>query len=179
MIRRVLHRIAHSLSARILGVFLLTALVYGFASRYAVELVLDRDYLREVVGAHISLHTSYFLRDLGSPPDIELARAITDTNPLDIRIQGPNVDWTSDPDFPDAEVMNFETSDLFDRVRDNLLASSDQNHELEDVGFARYKDHSFVKIEIDGYRITLASPQIAVIPGPSFTTPIIGLISAS
>lgn len=177
MIRRVLHRIAHSLSARLLGVFLLTALVYGFVSRYAVELVLDRDYLREVVGAHISLHTAYFLTDLGSPPDIERAREIADTNPLDIRIQGPGVDWTSDPDFPDAEVMKFETSDLFDRVRENLLAASDQNRQLEDVGFARYQDHSFVKIEIDGYRITLASPPIAVIPGPSFATPIIGLIS--
>jgi signal transduction histidine kinase len=177
MIRRVIHRIAHSLSARLFGVFLMTALVYGFASRYAVELVLDRDYLREVVGAHISLHTTYFLRDLGSPPDIERAKAITDTNPLDIRIKGPGVDWASDPDFPDAAVMKFETSDLFDRVRDNLLESTDEPSRLEDVGFARYNDHSFVKIEIDGYRITLASPQIAVTPGPSLATPIIGLIS--
>jgi signal transduction histidine kinase len=181
MIRKALHRIAHSLSARLLGVFLLTALVYGFSARYAVELVLDRDYLREVVGSHISLHTTYFLRDLGSPPDIERAKAIADTNPLDIRIQGPGVDWSSDPNFPDAGVMHFETSDLFDRVRDNLFQSGDRAGEeqsrLEDVGFARYGDHSFVKIEIDGYRIMLASPEIAVSPAPDLATPIIGLIS--
>jgi signal transduction histidine kinase len=181
MIRKIIHRIAHSLSARILGVFLLTALLYGFSARYAVELVLDRDYLREVVGAHISLHTTYFLRDLGSPPDIERARAITDTNPLDIRIQGPDTDWTSDPDFPDADAMQFETSDLFDRVRENLLASGNRDGEgqnvLQDVGFARYQDHSFVKIDIDGYQIMLASPKIAVIQEPNLATPIIGLIS--
>jgi signal transduction histidine kinase len=181
MIVKALHRIAHSLSARLFGVFLLTALVYGFSARYAVELVLDRDYLREVVGSHISLHTTYFLRDLGSPPDIERAKVIADTNPLDIRIQGPGVDWSSDPNFPDAGVMHFETSDLFDRVRDNLIQSGDRAGEeqvrLEDVGFARYEDHSFVKIEIDGYRITLVSPEIAVSPGPDLATPIIGLIS--
>jgi signal transduction histidine kinase len=182
MIRKVIHRIAHSLSARLLGVFLMTALVYGFAARYAVELVLDRDYLREVVGSHISLHTTYFLRDLGSPPDIERAKAITDTNPLDIRIQGPDIDWMSDPDFPDPGSMQFETSRLFDRVHENLSGFDDRDGEgqgsrLEDIAFSRYRDHSFVKIEIDGYRITLASPPIAVTPGPDLATPIIGLIS--
>ena len=46
-----------------------------------------RDYLREMVGAHISLHTNYIIRDLGSPPSIERAKAITDTIPMDIRIE--------------------------------------------------------------------------------------------
>jgi signal transduction histidine kinase len=177
MIRRILHLIAHSLSARILGVFFLTALAYGFASRYAVELVLDRDYLREIVGAHISLHTTYFVQDLGSPPSIERAEAITATNPMDIKIQGPGMDWSSDPDFPDADEMEFSTSDFFDRVREGIFASSGPDVRLEDMAFARYQDHSYVKIDIDGYRILLSSPKIAIKPGPNLATPIIGLIS--
>ena len=82
MIGRMVGKIAHSLSARLLGIFLLTAVIYGFASSYAVTLVLDRDYLREMVGAHISLHTTYLIRDLGSPPSIERAKAIIATNPM-------------------------------------------------------------------------------------------------
>ena len=177
MIRTIINRVVHSLSARLLGIFLLTALMYGFASRYAVELILDRDYLREVVGAHISLHTSYFLRDLGSPPSIERARAITATNPLDIRIQGPDIDWSSDPDFPDSAVMQFETSDFVERVRQNIFDSADQTGRLEDMGFARYQGHSFVRMDIGGYRVMIASPKIVVTPRPNLTAPIIGLIA--
>jgi len=177
MMGRILQLIARSLSARILGVFLVTALVYGFASRYAVELVLDRDYLREIVGAHIALHTTYFVQDLGSPPSIERAEAITATNPMDIRILGPGLDWSSDPDFPDAGDMEFTTSDFLDRVREGIFASSGQDVRLEDMGFARYQDHSFVMIDLDGYRIMMASPKIAIRPGPNLATPIIGLIS--
>ena len=100
MIRRLLHAIGHSLSARLLGVFLITSLIYGFASRYAVELVVDRHYLREVISAHVALHMNYLVQDLGSPPEIEKARRITDDHPMDIRILGPGVDWASDPQFP-------------------------------------------------------------------------------
>lgn len=177
MIGRMVGKIAHSLSARLLGIFLLTAVIYGFASSYAVTLVLDRDYLREMVGAHISLHTTYLIRDLGSPPSIERAKAIIATNPMDMRIQGPDMDWASDVNFPDAAVLEFETSDFSERIRELMSQSSHPNVELKDVSFARYQDHSYAKIDIDDYRIMLASPKIATIPGPNLTTPIIGLIS--
>lgn len=177
MMRRIVKAVAHSLSARLLGIFLLTAMAYGVASRYAVELVLDRDYLREIVGAHVTLHTTYFLQDLGSPPNIERAKEITDTNPFDIRILGPGIDWASDAGFPDASAMEFETSDFAERLRDSVLESSDQASRLEDLGFARYGNHSFVKVDIDGYRIMLASPKIATDLGPNLTTPIIVVIS--
>jgi signal transduction histidine kinase len=177
MIARIVRKIAHSLSARLLGIFLLTALVYGVASRHAVELVLNRDYLREMIGGHISLHTTYLIRDLGSPPDIERARAITATNPMDIRIQGPGLDWTSDADFPEAVDIEFETTESTGRIRELIFQSSDPNVHLEDVGFARYQGHTFAKIDIDGYRIMLASPKIATDPGPNLTPWILALIS--
>jgi hypothetical protein len=69
MIRRFIHGIGHSLSARLIAIFLITSLVYGIASRYAVDLVLDRHYLGEVISAHVALHANYLVQDLGSPPD--------------------------------------------------------------------------------------------------------------
>lgn len=177
MMRRFLRRIAHSLSARLLGIFLLTALVYGFASRYAVELVLDTDYLREMVGSHVSLHTTYFLRDLGIPPSIERAREITESNPLDIRLRGPDLDWASDPNFPRRELLEFQPSSFFDAVDTTFSAGSPQQGVLKRMEFARFQDHSYVNIELQGYEIMIVSPKIAVKPAPNWTTPIIGLIS--
>jgi len=72
----VIKEISRSLSARLLGIFILTALVYAFVGRFVYLLVLDQDYLREVIGAHISLHADYVLSDIGSPPNIERAKAV-------------------------------------------------------------------------------------------------------
>ena len=179
MMPKFLHRIAHSLSARLLGIFLLTSLVYGFASRYAVELVLDRDYLRETIGSHVSLHTTYFIRDLGIPPSVERAKAITATNPLDIRLRGPDLDWASDPDFPRPEMLDFRPSEFFEDqdVEMNFADDGQPPAGLRNLGFTRFQDHSYVSIEVGQYEIIIASPKISVVPAPNLTTPIIGLIS--
>ena len=84
-------RVLRSLSARLIIIFLLTSALYGAGSRYAVELVLDQDYLREIVGAHMGRYTSYLLDDLGYPPSVERAKAIIRDNPYDMRIDGPTV----------------------------------------------------------------------------------------
>ena len=99
----MIKEISRSLSARLLGIFILTAIVYGVVGRFVYLLVLDQDYLRQVVGAHISLHADYVLDDIGSPPSIERAKAITQRVPVDIRISGPGIDWTSDPTFPQLD----------------------------------------------------------------------------
>ena len=146
MIRRILHPIAHSLSARLLGIFLLTALLFT-ASRRAMPWTwfwTATICVRWSAG-HISLHTTYLLRDLGSPPSIERARAISESNSMDIRIQGPDVDWSSDPNFPDASEMcsSRPVISLSIASKPGIFESSeDGNARLEDVGFARYKDHS-------------------------------------
>ena len=82
----MIRQITRSLSARLLAIFLITSIVYAFASRFTIDLVLDRDYLREMIGAHISLHTNYFISDLGIPPDIERAQEIVDSNPIELML---------------------------------------------------------------------------------------------
>ena len=58
----MIKEISRSLSARLLGIFILTAIVYAVVGRFVYLLVLDQDFLREVVGAHISLHADYVLK---------------------------------------------------------------------------------------------------------------------
>lgn len=178
MIRTFFYRIAHSLSARLLGIFLVTAVLYGLSARFAVELVLDRDYLREMVGSHIALHTTYFLRDLGLPPSTERAAVIAANNPMDIRIVGPGVDWASDPEFPDLEHVHFEPSSYFEDVKKDVFQTPEGADVFTTLAFARYDEHSFVRVYVGDYRIVLASPKIATRPPTALApTIIIGLIS--
>jgi signal transduction histidine kinase len=176
--RKLLHRIAHSLSARLLGIFLITSLIYGFSARFAVELVLDRDYLREMIGSHIALHTTYFLRDLGLPPSIERATEIAATNPMDLRIVGPDIDWSSDPAFPDLRDVDFRPSQFFKDVQKNVYETPDGSDVFATLAYASFDEHSFVRVYVGDYRIVIVSPKIAVKPGSDLTAPIlIGLIS--
>jgi len=175
--RKILHRIAHSLSARLLGLFLITAVVYGLSARFAVELVLDRDYLREMIGSHIALHTTYFLRDLGLPPSTERAAEIVATNPLDIRIIGPDIDWSSDPAFPELQHVEFRPSQFFADIQKDVYETPDGSDILATLAYASFNDHSFVRVYVGDYRIVIASPKIAVQPGPNLAAPLVGLLS--
>jgi signal transduction histidine kinase len=166
-----------SLSARLLGVFLLTSIIYGAVSRYAVDLVLDRDYLREIVGAHIALHTNYVMQDLGYPPSIERAKAITSDNPFDIMIQGPTQNWSSDPNFPAMAEIPFEPSEFVERLKNSDSEGHAWAKTLTQLGFARFDRHSYVRIDQGDYVVVFASPKIADRPPPDLTWPIIGLIS--
>ena len=183
MIRRLIHGIGHSLTARLIGIFVITSLVYVFASRYAVELVVDRHYLREVISAHVSLHVDYLVDDLGSPPDIEKARSIVEQRPMDIRILGPGLDWASDPAFPSLDALRASMEPdqphmFYDQVQNASTDSPAWADTLRQMYFTRYDDHSFILLEKDGYQIVFASPKIARQAAIyDLTTPLIGLIS--
>jgi len=170
-------RIARSLSARLLLVFLLTSVVYGLASRSAVDLVLDTDYLREIIGAHMSLHSNYMLRDLGYPPSIERAEALANANPLDIRIDGPGIGWASDPNFPDPDELAFEPSQFVDPADISSADGRQMEREPTQLDFARYEGHSFTQIVEGDYRIIIVTPKLAEVTPPNLAWPIIGLIS--
>jgi len=175
--RNVIHRVTNSLSARLLGIFLITAFVYGITARFAVELVLDRDYLREMIGSHVALHTKYLLQDIGHPPSVDRAQQLVQDNAMDIQIRGPGVDWASDPNFPPDDALHYEPSEFFNHLDFDRETWSEQKDLLRDMGFTRYQDHSYVKIDLEDYEITIASPKISTIPGPNLTTPLIGVIS--
>lgn len=183
MIRRWVHSIGHSLTARLIGIFLVTSLVYVIASRYAADLVIDRHYLREVISAHISLHADYLVQDLGSPPDIEKAKAIVAEYPMDIRILGPGIDWTSDPNFPSITVLTDSMDPgqphmFFDQFADAGPDAPAWMETLKQMRFTRYDEHSFFMIDKGDFKFVFASPKIALeTPMSDLATPIIGLIS--
>lgn len=170
-------RITRSLSARLLGIFLLTSLVFAFAGRAAVDFVLDRDYLREIIGAHMALHTNYMLRDLGYPPRIERAEELVAANPFDIRIEGPGITWSSDPGFPDLGTLDFEPSEFAADM--SVTEANGQEWLLPGVelGFARFDRHSYTLIEEGDYRIAFVTPKVAETVPANLVRPTIVIIS--
>ncbi len=173
----MIKRITRSLSARLLAIFLITSIVYVIASRYAVTLVLDQDYLRRIAGGHMTLYADYVLNDIGIPPDIKKAQAIVDRIPVDIRLHGPGLDWASNPDFPAIADLEFESSHSLGFAEGDQPSSQRFSRTLKDIEFARQGSHTYWKMAYGRYAIVFSSPRISETRPPDLIVPIIGMIS--
>ncbi len=162
--------LSRSLSVRLLMIFVLGTMLYAYAARYAFTLFQDTDYLRQIVGAHIVLHTDYLLEDIGSPPDIERAKSIVERIPVDIRIVGPDIDWSSDPHFYPLENVPFGPLELLELGEASRTELESWAKQLENVAFARYHEHFFIRLEDSGYQIVFASPRISEMPDADYST---------
>ncbi len=174
-IMELVSALTRSLSARLLLIFVLAAMLYGYSARYAYSVFQDTDYLRQIVGAHIALHTEYILSDIGTPPDISKAEAIVNKIPVDIRIVGPDLDWSSSPHFYPLENIPFGPLHLLEVGEASRSELESWARQLESVAFARYHEHLMVKLEAKGYEIVFASPRINEMPAPDFSTLIISV----
>jgi len=108
-----------SLGLRLVALFLLLAMamsatfLFGMRSAFGVGW---RDVIRPLVADYLD----HLARDLGNPPDPQIARAMSERLPLSIRIDGPWVQWRSDhadragrhPEHtPDAEWLTRRSAD--------------------------------------------------------------------
>lgn len=160
-------RLRRSLSFRLLAIFLVMGLLFAYGAVLGIRWVYLTDDLRELVSGHLSLHVGYVRRDIGSPPSVDNALAITRQVPVDIRLVGPSLNWASDTDFPHLEELSFGSSDIFSEQAESWLA------DLDDVEFASSGTHGFLKIDQGAYSIIVSSPKIADRPSNRQLTPII------
>ena len=91
-----IRRWRRSLGARLVGLFLLLA--FGMIVTFVIGMQSAlrfgwQDYARPLVSDYVDTLTA----QIGTPPDVERAKALTDRLPLRIRIEGPVVNWSSDP----------------------------------------------------------------------------------
>lgn len=165
----MLSYLTRSLSFRLLAIFLSLGALFAYGAMTAVRFVYSEDDLRELISGHLSLHVEYVRRDIGNPPDIERAIAITEKVPVDIRIVGPEVNWASDPAFPQYDELTFGASRFFSDEPEAWL------RELENVQFAELDGHRFLRLEQGPFSIIVASPKIAVREsGPNLLAIIVG-----
>lgn len=166
----MLNRLSRSLSFRLLAIFLILGGLFVFGTLKAIQRVYNSDEIRGLISGHLSLHVNYVREDIGVPPRIDRALAITERVPVDIRILGPDIDWASDPDFPRLKELDFAPSPRFS---DSPDAWAD---ELAGVDFAGLDNHDFLRMRQGGYDIVVSTPRIAdKSKGPGFVIPIITL----
>ena len=151
----MLEQLKRSLSFRLLAIFALLAAAFIYFATVGIRWVYSEDDLRELISGHLSLHVEYVRRDIGTPPNIDRAIAITKQVPVDIRISGENIEWASDPNFPAMDELNFGASDIFSEDPGALLGK------LTDVEFAVDGPHRFLKIKQGNFDIVVSSPRIA------------------
>lgn len=155
-----------SLTARLLGIFVATSLIFGAGTDVAINWVLDRDYLRGLIGSHVSLYTDYLLADIGDPPDPAVAARLAARLPVDFYIEGPQVQWSSDPDFPAPDTIEFRPpSDPEER--------SVFGETLEQSGYAVVDKHRFMRFQRGPHTLVMSSPKLKQPPSETNVTPII------
>ncbi len=163
----MLERLRRSLSFRLLAIFLALAALFVYGTILAIRWIYSSDDLRELVSGHLALHVEYVRQDIGDPPRIERAIAITRKVPVDIRIAGPDINWASDPNFPEMNELQFGASEIFSEEPDAWL------NKLENVEFAVLDKHRFLKIDEGSYAIVVSTPRIADKPAGPVLLPII------
>jgi signal transduction histidine kinase len=164
------NRLSRSLSFRLLAIFLLLGGLFVFGTFKAIQRFYNSDEIRGLISGHLSLHVNYVREDIGTPPRIDRAIAITKRVPVDIRILGPDIDWASDPAFPRLDDLKFAASPRFSNDPDAWI------DELEGVDFAEWNKHNFLRMRQGGYDIVVSTPRIAdVQSGPGVVPSVIGL----
>lgn len=94
--RRWNHRMRHSLGLRLIVLFLALALAISFTFMFGMQRAFSTGW-RDVVKPLVVDYVDRLAADLGSPPDVERAKALTSRLPLTIEIDGPQVHWRSAP----------------------------------------------------------------------------------
>lgn len=151
----MLERFSRSLSIRLVAIFLVLGALFVWGSLTALRWFYNSDDVRGLISGHLSLHIHYVREDIGNPPRIERALAITESVPVDIRILGPDIDWASNPAFPRLSELDFGPSPAFS---DDPGAWVD---ELRGVEFASRGDHNFLRMQEGDYDIVVVTPRIA------------------
>ena len=90
-----------SLGARLVGLFIVLAVAVAVTFTVGTH-VLQRVGWHETLRPLVMNYTDTLVAEIGSPPDVDRARLLTQRLPLRIRIEGPDVNWDSADEPPPA-----------------------------------------------------------------------------
>lgn len=93
--RRARHAISHSLQWRLVILFLLLAAAMTGTFLFGMQKALGVGW-RDAAKPLVSDYVDRLMADIGSPPDVERARALARRLPVRVRITGPLINWQSD-----------------------------------------------------------------------------------
>jgi signal transduction histidine kinase len=136
--RRAHRALRHSLKARLVAVFLVLALAMAATFLVGMQRALSigwRDAARPLIADYVDR----LVADIGTPPSVERAQALTQRLPISVRISGPRVNWQS-----------------------NARAGEDsESRELRHDAWHRNEPRILERTTVDGHRIQLGLSVLA------------------
>ncbi|MFZ5547199.1 MAG: HAMP domain-containing sensor histidine kinase [Pseudomonadota bacterium] len=118
--KRWLHRLRHSLGVRLIVLFLALALAISCTFMFGMQRAFSMGW-RDVIKPLVADYVDRLAEDLGQPPDVARAEALSTRLPLSIEIDGPVVRWRSANARPDF---------LTDHPPDLLLRQTADGHRI-------------------------------------------------
>ena len=85
----LLQKIRHSLSLRLLLIFVLAGILIAYLFQSMLGFAIGR-HIKHQVTPHLQQYVGYIQQDIGSPPDIERARQLAQRLPIEVRIRLPD-----------------------------------------------------------------------------------------
>jgi hypothetical protein len=90
-------RLRHSLRWRLVALFIVLALAMSGAFLFGMQKALGTGW-RDAARPLLVDYVDRVAAEIGSPPSVDRAQAITQRLPVTVRISGPQVNWRSHPD---------------------------------------------------------------------------------
>lgn len=113
-------RLTHSLSLRLIAVFLLTAVVLMVLLWVSLDISFERQFT-DNIRPYFNNYLISLQEEVGFPPDINTAKAITDHAPVDIIIEAPGYSWSSNGDFIDKPYLDVKLQRM---QEENIIAEA-------------------------------------------------------
>jgi signal transduction histidine kinase len=104
-VSRLLQRVKRSLFLRLVLIFLAAAVIASLLIMGGLRLIYHGE-LNYGLERYVRHYLSYLVTDLGTPPDPQRAKQLTQQLPLDIRLCGPELSWASHADFPPPSALD-------------------------------------------------------------------------
>jgi len=86
--------------------FVLSAMAVAFVVGWSFLNRIKPHFNNEIL-PNLSQYIQYIVLDIGSPPDLNKARSLTDKLPFQMRIEGPDINWSSSPGLHTIDTYRF------------------------------------------------------------------------
>lgn len=121
-----------SLFLQLLIIFLVTGILIFFILAGSFRYVVSQN-IKESFQPHVEYYIKSIISDIGTPPNIDRAKEIVDSTPVEIQITGPETKWSS-----------FEAATNTQKLK--YIAAGKPG-----VSYARDNHDFFIRVKIKGY----------------------------
>ena len=139
---------------------MLTAFAYLFLLTIGFRQIILDDEVRETLDYYQSSYLENVFEDLQYPPTQAKAEQLVSSMPFDMKIIGSDIDWSSHQEFPNLDVLSFESRN-WNLIQIKTDIEIGQDTYIEGGEFARYMNRSFLKVPYGDYIVVLVNPKMS------------------